>query len=402
MYKLLRELYWQMPRLIRNLLGSFRFIIVRNYFLLKSKQKRFDWQRFYVRELKSVNPSLIYVFEPNIGWHSALFQRPQHMARALGQLGKTAIYCSFTDGLTEPEFLGDNVWIVPFQLDAEINGVNRIIYSTSHFCTKSKFKNHKKSSFIIYEYVDHVGWEVAGGWYEAYRQRNLKTFALERANLIVTTAKILHDEAVALAQNVKCIPNGADVIHFLKSSESDHPVFAEILELKSRYRFVLGYYGAIAPWIWFELITHLSSELCDVAFVFIGPKYGGEESLPNSPNIYYFEAIDYQDLPPVASLFDVAFIPFKLGDVAKSTSPLKMFEYMALGKPVVVTSDLSECIIYPEVFHGSDLISMKNAINEAYIKSKSASFNRLLYEIASANTWLSRAEQYIKTVEGIR
>ena len=56
----------------------------------------------------------------------------------------------------------------------------------------------------------------------------------------------------------------------------------------------------------------------------------------------------YTALPGYLQLFDVALIPFVLNDITLATSPLKLFEYFAGGKPVI-TTPLPECKVFPEV-----------------------------------------------------
>jgi hypothetical protein len=96
-------------------------------------------------------------------------------------------------------------------------------------------------------------------------------------------------------------------------------------------------------------------------------------------------------LPYYALHFDVAIIPFERGDVAKSTSPLKLFEYFALEKPVVVTADLLECRVYPEVFSAETPDGFCMALDEALPQSKNPEFKERLKQLALQNTWQCRA-----------
>ena len=45
----------------------------------------------------------------------------------------------------------------------------------------------------------------------------------------------------------------------------------------------------------------------------------------------------YEAIPPCIDLFDVALIPFKISDLSDATDPIKLYEYFALGKPVVAS-----------------------------------------------------------------
>ena len=130
----------------------------------------------------------------------------------------------------------------------------------------------------------------------------------------------------------------------------------------------------------------------DLGFVFIGPDYyGGLGKLPRARNVLHCGSVDYKVLPAYARTFDVCIIPFEPGEIARTTSPLKLFEYFALEKPVVVTSDMVECIAYDEVFHGDSAASFARAIDAALRVKDDASFRARLAALADHNTWDCRA-----------
>jgi hypothetical protein len=87
----------------------------------------------------------------------------------------------------------------------------------------------------------------------------------------------------------------------------------------------------------------------------------------------------------------VCFIPFAPGDVAKTTSPLKLFEYFAMEKPVVSTSFMTECVAFPEVFHGDSAPALALAIDSAVDKADDHAFKQRLARLADENSWGQRA-----------
>jgi hypothetical protein len=108
-------------------------------------------------------------------------------------------------------------------------------------------------------------------------------------------------------------------------------------------------------------------------------------------NLLYLGPVDYAILPAYARRFDVCFIPFAPGEIAQTTSPLKLFEYFALEKPVVVTSDMLECRAYPEVFHGDSIGTLSDAIDRALARKDDMQFRAKLAELADQNDWDQRA-----------
>ena len=91
--------------------------------------------------------------------------------------------------------------------------------------------------------------------------------------------------------------------------------------------------------------------------------------------------------------FDVCFIPFAPTEIARTTSPLKLFEYFALEKPVVVTSEMLECIAFPEVFRGDSADALSRAIDQAISYINDPVFKAKLAQLADENDWDMRAQQ---------
>ena len=89
-------------------------------------------------------------------------------------------------------------------------------------------------------------------------------------------------------------------------------------------------------------------------------------------------------------------LPFERGDLAKSTSPLKLFEYFALGKAVVVTPDLLECIGHPGVFVAGDAAAFAEAIEKALAVKDDPDFVSGQMKTAADNSWMSRAQELEK------
>ncbi|RZK65236.1 MAG: glycosyltransferase, partial [Pedobacter sp.] len=128
----------------------------------------------------------------------------------------------------------------------------------------------------------------------------------------------------------------------------------------------------------------------DKSFVFVGPV--SEECIPkhfrDNRNVYFTGRLPYMDMPSVLKGFDIAMIPFKKDDVSRNIFPLKLFEYLGTGKPVIATDfnlDLKdftrEAVLYctnAEDFSSSITYYLENDDEE----SKQS---RLL--IAAENTW---------------
>ena len=91
-------------------------------------------------------------------------------------------------------------------------------------------------------------------------------------------------------------------------------------------------------------------------------------------------------------------IPFVLNEITEATSPVKLFEYMAAGKPII-TSDMNECRNYDSVHIYKDAESFTALARLALIERSSEEYTELLKKEATANTWRSRAKAVLEELQ---
>ncbi|WP_417884429.1 hypothetical protein [Vibrio rumoiensis] len=411
-YLFFKTIYWVMPSSLRNLLNGFRYSFVRHLRakLLTSSESNssnlIDGEEF--KKLLGQFAE-IYIFEPSVNWEIDLYQRPQHLATALGYNGNgIVIYKTQGDNVNGFKQVEKNVWITnQLKFVDSIRSAKRIYFSTSIFNNKCHMISMRSHGKVIYEYIDHISEEISGGKKEIKYLKDIRDFAFNGGvDHIVATSDALFLEAsdYLSSDKVTLIPNGvniehySNVEHFHKGKDillDDIRQNQEIKKFLGRYNRIVGYFGAIAPWLWYDLIQQVVDSNPDTGFLMIGPDYGGcQYFLPEKDNFYWVGPVPYENLPELASYFDVCWIPFSLGDIAKTTSPLKLFEYFALGKPVVVTSEMQECVKYKEVYHGKDVSEINIALSSAFERLTDKDYSRSLKALAEENSWNNRAIDY--------
>ena len=97
------------------------------------------------------------------------------------------------------------------------------------------------------------------------------------------------------------------------------------------------YAGVIATWFDQELLIQCAKKFMDASFVIIGPAVVGTSKMASVENIYMLGAKKYEELPAYLMHSDVGIIPFKINELVESVNPIKLYEYMAAGLPVVCT-----------------------------------------------------------------
>lgn len=134
-------------------------------------------------------------------------------------------------------------------------------------------------------------------------------------------------------KNVHWIPNGIDFRHFQKIG---HHLQTRLRQIGKP---VIGYLGIIESRLDFDLLEKIAAAFPDASVILAGPVW--DKSIINRfrkyPRIHFLGAVAYHDLPELYHYFDVAIIPHKITPFTQSMNPLKMYEYLACGRPVVTT-----------------------------------------------------------------
>ncbi|HEY2596690.1 MAG TPA: glycosyltransferase [Chloroflexota bacterium] len=151
-----------------------------------------------------------------------------------------------------------------------------------------------------------------------------------RADLVVTTSETLCQTRARFNPNTYWIPNGADVEHFATPALAS-PELADIP------RPIVGFVGGLSEWVDLELVAQLARQRPLWTFVLVGPI--GVDTAPVQPlaNVRLLGSRPYADLPAYLAAMDVGLIPFKRNEVTYHADPIKAYEYLAAGLPVVAT-----------------------------------------------------------------
>jgi len=155
---------------------------------------------------------------------------------------------------------------------------------------------------------------------------------------------------------------------------------------------VLGYYGAVARWFDAELVTEAARRRPGWRFVIAGHADPAVKArLGRRPNVVLLGELPYQDLPSLVAAFDVCLIPFVVDDLIKATSPVKFFEYLAAGKPVVAARmpELEPFAGHCRLYEGLDEFLAR--VEESLAEGEDAGKIEARRAVAGANTWEKRA-----------
>jgi hypothetical protein len=164
--------------------------------------------------------------------------------------------------------------------------------------------------------------------------RALHERAVDAADIIFYSSRKLLGEATRGLERSHLLEQAVDFDHWSKISTADLRVPHEVEGIPHPR---IGYFGAIEPWlIDQELIKQASRERPKWHWVFIGNKSRGLE-IESLPNIHFLSPVSYQHLPNYAAGFDVCVLPWNTElPFTSYGSAIKVREYLASGKPVVI------------------------------------------------------------------
>ncbi|AOZ00582.1 hypothetical protein BKK81_16040 [Cupriavidus sp. USMAHM13] len=352
------------------------------------------------------------VFWGVIDWHFR-FQRPQQLALGFAQRGHRVFYVSaHLLDRAEPGFSLEQipghpqVYQVRFHAQgaqpiygqlppAEIReqilaglrafarwaGAERFISVVQHGfwldCARSMPRNR-----LVYDCMDH---HEGFGNVSPEILRAEKEL-VEQCDLLVVTSDWLRDAYQGKNRNVFTVRNACDFEHF--SQRPDH-VYRDAAGRK-----IIGYYGAIAEWFDIELVRKVAQSFPDYLVQLIGADTCDAKSqLADLPNVEMVGEVPYAKLPHYLYGFDVCLLPFRVIDLTLATNPVKVYEYLCSGKPVV-SVDLPEMRQFGDLVRTApDHASFVEQCAQALTAVEPAQAVERRIAFASAQTWAHRAAE---------
>lgn len=365
------------------------------------------WEKILSAKLSmSVKPAVEFVqlAAPGMTWN-AMKQRPQQLFQALAQEGYDSTYLSDEPEVNQVLVKGipSKLHIKPASFIPQLNGKYLYLYFPNiiyhrNFTYGDLIK--QSDCKIIFDILDdpsiHTNPET--GKPDQVFMDNFNIL-LRQADFVITSARELYNKYHKIRPDMELVFNGVNMEDFFLKTPPKRPD-----DLPNNGKKIVGYYGALAQWVNFDLIYEAAKALPEFDFVLIGLNVNEEQiaRVTALKNVHFLGMKHYDVLANYLWYFDVATIPFKINPVTNAASPIKLFEYSASGTPVV-TTDFTEVKQYEDkgILVGKDHLDYIEKVRKAAMLSgdELSELQARLRKIAADNTWSKRAKIIIKMVE---
>ncbi|SDB46490.1 glycosyltransferase [Pseudomonas sp. NFACC13-1] len=289
-----------------------------------------------------------------IDWHFRI-QRPQNLAKELARAGQTTFYVSnhFIDDdapgfEAEPLEGSQRLFQIRFKVrgapaiyhappsaaaigqlcqglamllqSANVGAVDCIVQHAYWFPLARRVPN----ATLVYDCMDHH----EGFGNVAQELLDLEIALMRRADLLVATSDWIEQHGKRENRNVEVIRNACEFGFF---SQRPDKVYRDPAN-----RQIIGYYGVIAEWFDLDLVKRVAQSFPQHLILLIGSDtVQAKKYFKACPNVVLEGEVPYAALPYYLYAMDVCLLPFKVMPLTLATNPVKVYEYLSAGKPVV-------------------------------------------------------------------
>ncbi|MEN8174018.1 MAG: glycosyltransferase, partial [Chloroflexota bacterium] len=263
----------------------------------------------------------VFPLAPGITW-DGIKQRPHHLALQLAKAGVETFWQNPSGRQPSPhpllhitgpydEFCGQRPIV--------------IVYYPYSYEELSLYQQ----PFVIYDILDDISiHQVSDHIADIQKGRRAVDYhkkLLAEADLVITSSTVLFERLKPARSDIVLVPNGVDLAHFSRMDDS----------ARRNSMPIIGFHGAIAAWFDVELLYQVAKIRPGYQFELVGPASIDIENLTSLKNVHYRGVVAYEKIPEKIAQFDIGILPFTLSGMTHAVRPLKVLEYLAMGKPVV-------------------------------------------------------------------
>ncbi|MDP8237006.1 MAG: glycosyltransferase [Candidatus Erginobacter occultus] len=253
----------------------------------------------------------------------------------------------------------------------------------------SRFALRRGRALTVFDWIHDEG-EIEGSRLDRVYRR-LRGECLKGADLVFTPSRMIYDRQGQNDPRFHLVPHG---VNLPPGPVPASPPPEDISSIPSP---IIGFIGTIGPAVDLELLDFLARSKPDWSWVLIGETRTDPGKIPTRPNVYFLGPKKPEELSRYLSRFSAGIIPYRVNSLTETVHPVKTYQYLAAGLPVVSSR-------LPELAGLGDLVRRED---------DPAGFLRALEEILAAdreearqprrdfargNSWEKRVEEIGKII----
>lgn len=391
----------------------------------RSPNFRLDFQDFR-GPLRPGSAGFTFFFLPMTDWHSRT-QRSQHLAKAAVELGAHCVYVNPHLGLE---------YLKPYLLDPHTrvslldSGVHELhVHLAREHALEERLLTRSESADVsaaVDKIVSEFGTQRAAlvmsqpvwldvaedlrhrygfqilydchDWLPGFRKISPQIVAREAEVFESCDFTIFSSQHLLELVTLKA-PHVAAKSALIRNAVDPRDFEISQAVAKAR-RPTVGYVGALDFWFDIDAVLQAASDHSGWKFVLLGRIEDRRiQRLRACENVELVGEVPYSDVARHLATWDAAMIPFLRNDLTAATNPLKLYEYFAVGLPVVSTA-LPEVELYKDLVYLANTPTEFSAMVAKAFHESDSSLRRARQEVALRETWAGRAQRLLEVVAG--
>lgn len=271
-----------------------------------------------------------------------------------------------------------------------------LVYVTNWTPYLQPFISKLKPKYLVLDFVDDI-LNFPYNWDVQRVNAQYKRLIQNSSSIIAVSSILQHQIRTKFGKESTVLSNGVNETFFFTADTT--PDLLNNINGKLR----IGFAGTLNHWIDFESMDNLANLYPENAFILMGKRghLGNThqeralEKLFQRKNVHFLGPIRYEELPTYLHNMDILLLPRCPSKSSEASSPLKLYEYLAVGKPIVTSGFPVPSEVRPLVYHSHAkeglVLSIQSAIRE--LQSKQNDVKRQQRQaFARQNTWQQRVQ----------
>jgi glycosyltransferase involved in cell wall biosynthesis len=252
----------------------------------------------------------------------------------------------------------------------------------------------RAARWVYYCVDDFAAWPGLDG----RTLHDMEAELLPKVDAVVAVSETLQAHLAKLGKPSHLLTHGVDLDFWQDYAGHDLPPW--LGKLREFGGPLVVYWGVIDRRLDAALLRRLGESMAEGTILLVGPQDNPDPELLKSPRVRTFPPIPFAELPALAARAAVLVAPYADLPVTRAMQPLKLKEYMATGKPVVVrelpaTVEWADCVDVvdtPEEFARAVLLRLRDGVPGSQKQAR----KRL-----ESEGWAAKAEQFEKWADGL-